>query len=80
MEAAALVIDCTGLAGIDLAIVQLLVASAKTAAAAGRSLSLVGLAGGPLATLLRQAGFLSPDGRPLGADGTFWINAEGKAA
>jgi anti-anti-sigma regulatory factor len=75
-----LTIDCTALAGVDLAIVQLLVAAHKTAAAAGKPLALVSPPGGPLAALLRQAGFIAPDGRPLTPQAEFWSNAEGKAA
>ncbi len=75
-----LTIDCSGLGDVDLAIVQLLVAAHKTAAATGKPLTLVSPPGGPLAALLVQAGFVSPDGRPLTPQGQFWSNAEGKAA
>jgi ABC-type transporter Mla MlaB component len=75
-----LAIDCTDLAEIDLSIVQLLVAAHKTAAATGKPLRLIAPTGGPLAALLRQAGFLTPDNRPLTPEGQFWINAEANAA
>jgi anti-anti-sigma regulatory factor len=76
----ALCIDCTGVTDIDLAVVQLLVATHKTCAAGGKPLRLIAPAGGPLQALLRQAGFLAADGTPLTPEGPFWINAEGKAA
>jgi len=75
-----LVIDCTNLIDVDLSVVQLLVAAHKTAAAAGTPLRLLAPASGPLPALLRQAGFVSPDGRPLTPEGQFWINQETKAA
>jgi ABC-type transporter Mla MlaB component len=74
-----LAIDCTNLAEIDLSIVQLLVAAHKTAAASGKPLRLIASAGGPLPALLRQTGFVSPDGIALTPEGSLWINAEGKA-
>jgi anti-anti-sigma regulatory factor len=75
-----LAIDCTDLTDIDLSIVQLLVAAHKTAAATGKPLRLIAPAGGPLTALLRQAGFLTPDNRPLTPEGQFWIDAEAKTA
>lgn len=77
---APLTLDCTGLVDVDLAVVQLLVAAHKTCAAAGKPLGLIAPAAGPLHVLLRQAGILAPDGKPLTPEGSFWINAEGKAA
>lgn len=77
---APLVVDCTGLVEVDLAVVQLLVAAHKTCAAAGKPIRLIAPAAGPLQALLRQAGFLAADGNPLTPEGSFWINAEGKAA
>jgi anti-anti-sigma regulatory factor len=73
-------IDCTNLADIDLSIVQLLVAAHKTATAAGKPLRLISPAGGPLAALLRQAGFIAADDRPHTPEGQFWTNAEANAA
>ena len=75
-----LLLDCSGLTQVDLSIIQLLAAAHKTAVAAGKVLRLITPTGDPLAALLRQAGFVSADGRPLTPEGQFWINAEGKAA
>ncbi len=75
-----LAIDCTSLTDVDLSVVQLLVATHRTAATAGKPLHLIAPTAGPLQALLRQAGFVSSDGRPLTPEGQFWINAEGKAA
>jgi ABC-type transporter Mla MlaB component len=75
-----LLIDCTGLTEIDLAGVQLLVAAHKSARAAGTSLSLRTPPDGPLPTLLRQAGFVTAEGRPLTREGDFWLDAGSKAA
>jgi anti-anti-sigma regulatory factor len=77
---APLAIDCSGILEVDLAIVQLLAAAHKTAGALGKPLRLIAPDDGPLAALLRQAGFVGADGRPLTPEGPFWINAEGKAA
>jgi ABC-type transporter Mla MlaB component len=74
----ALTIDCAGLTEIDLAAVQLLVAAHKSARAAGTPLTLRHAADGPLSALLRQAGFIAADDRPLTPEGDFW--AQGKAA
>ncbi len=73
--AASLTIDCTGLTGADLSIVQLLAAARASAAAEGKSLRLVAPAGGTLHTLLQQSGFLAPDGRPKAPHDQFWAGA-----
>lgn len=73
-----LVIDCTGLTEIDLAVVQLLIAARTTASATGKSLTLKTIADGPLSVLLRQTGFIAADGRALTPEGDFWT--QGKAA
>ena len=66
-------VDCTGLTGADIAIVQLLASAHKTAAATGRALRLRLPAAGALPALLQQAGIVDAAGRPKPPHGAFWI-------
>jgi anti-anti-sigma regulatory factor len=75
-----LTIDCTSLSGVDLAVIQVLLAADRTARAAGQSLTLIHPPGGPLQQLLVAAGFTAPDGTPLTSDGPLWAGAEAHAA
>lgn len=75
-----LTIDCTSLSGVDLAVVQVLLAADRTARAAGQSLTLIHLPGGPLQQLLVATGFIAADGTPLTPDGPLWAAAEAHAA
>jgi anti-anti-sigma regulatory factor len=73
-------VDCTNLSGIDLAVVQVLLAADRAARAAGQPLILRHPAGGPLQQLLVATGFIAADGTPLTPDGPLWAAAEAHAA
>lgn len=73
-------IDCSGIAETDLSFVQLLLAAHRTAQSAGKTLTLVIPATGPLAALLAAAGFVDHAGRPLTPEGGLWTVAEARAA
>lgn len=66
-------VDDTGIAEIDLSIVQILVAAFLTAEAAGKEFSVRFPAEGGLDRLLRRAGFLSPDGGALTPPSGLWV-------
>jgi STAS domain len=70
--------------GADITTIQLLLAARKQALASGKSLSLAAPPMGVLREQLIATGCLDGDGRPLTADGDFWISttpqAKGKAA
>ncbi len=68
-------IDCAGISEIDISAVQLLVAAAKSAEAAGKSMSVRFPEGGALDTVLRRAGFISQDGQSLAAAHGPWLHA-----
>ncbi len=74
---AAVELDCSGAADIDMSVVQLLVAARRTAEASGRRLALVGTApASSLATILARAGFLDAAGRPAGADAAWLVGTD----
>jgi ABC-type transporter Mla MlaB component len=68
-------LDCIGVTSADIAALQLLVAAQKSAAADGKAVRLLAPAGTALNSLLRQAGFLDPDGKPKAPDFEFWAGA-----
>ena len=70
-------VDATGIACIDISIVQLLIAAFKSADAAGKRFSVSYAADGPLDTLLQRAGFVLPDGKPLMPEHTLWTRISG---
>jgi ABC-type transporter Mla MlaB component len=64
-EHPAIAIDTSAVESADVAGLQLLVAAARTAAAAGHTLTLNAAQGSPMARVLIAAGFFTPDGRAL---------------
>ena len=76
----AVVIDCSALTGVDLSIVQVLVSAARTARAAGRTLTLQGVDNEALSRVLVAAGFVAADGTALTSDGQLWTKREAQAA
>lgn len=69
-----IVVTSAGLTGIDITVLQLLVAARKSALAAGKTLTLEAPEGGVLAQFLIKAGFVSPQGAPLTPEGDFWTH------
>jgi anti-anti-sigma regulatory factor len=69
----AVVVDARGLAGADLAIVQLLAAAHKSAARQGVPLRLLAGADGALRAALVRLGFVGADGVARAAEGAFWL-------
>jgi anti-anti-sigma regulatory factor len=66
-------VSAAALEGLDIAIVQVLVAARKSAARAGRQLTIV--PGPALVRTLVKAGFLTADGSPATPEGAFWHGA-----
>jgi len=73
-------LDCSAVTGADIAVVQLLAAARRTAAAEGRTLRLRYPPGAPLATVLTQVGLLGADGDPKAPHDEFWTGRQGLAA
>ncbi|HTM77560.1 MAG TPA: STAS domain-containing protein [Devosia sp.] len=59
---------------IDITILQLLVATRKSALAAGKTVSLRAAPGGALHKLLLQTGFIGADGTARTPEGDFWTS------
>src|SRR5215217_3150672 len=70
-----IVVTTNGLTGIDITVLQLLVAARKSAMAAGKSLALEAPAAPALELVLVKAGFLSATGEATTPDGDFWTHA-----
>jgi ABC-type transporter Mla MlaB component len=69
-------LDCSGATDVDLSFLQLVLAARKSAAAAGKTLTLAHPAGGVLLERLNQAGLLTGiDGHPAD-EAEFWLNPE----
>ena len=67
-------VECSAATDVDLSFIQLVLSARKSAAAAGKTLSLAHTAGGVLLERLRQAGLVGPaGGRPV-ADQSFWLD------
>lgn len=64
-EHQSIAIETDEVESVDAGTLQLLVAAAKSAAAAGRTLSLAADAGTPMGRALVRAGFFAENGRPL---------------
>jgi anti-anti-sigma regulatory factor len=72
-----IIIDCSATTEVDLTFIQLVLAARKSAAAAGKHLSLVPPGNGLLTEVLQQAGLVgAPDMLP--ADKSFWCNEEAR--
>lgn len=67
-----LVISAAALESIDVSTLQLLASAHRTAAAAGKTMTIEAPAGGVLAQTLVRLGFVSADGEPLAPEGSFW--------
>lgn len=65
-------IDGTDITELDISIVQLLVASHKSANAAGKRLSVSFNAGSVMDQTLQRAGFLSPKGKSRVQESSLW--------
>ena len=63
------------LSGIDVSILQVLLAAHKTAVAAGKSLTLQVIAAGALQLTLAKAGFGDRAGGPVTSEGQFWLGS-----
>lgn len=74
----AVVIAAGALEEADISILQVLLAARKTAAGAGKSLTLE--PSDSLLRILARAGFLTADGSPATPEGAFWIGARERAA
>jgi ABC-type transporter Mla MlaB component len=68
-------IDCDGVTGADLSLVQLILAARSSAQRSARTVTLVHPAAGALLETLQRGGFLSAD-QP-NADQAFWTQAVG---
>ena len=67
-------IDCSGATEVDLSFLQLVMSARKSAADAGKTLSLAHPASGILLERLMQAGLVAPANEQPAADQTFWLN------
>jgi anti-anti-sigma regulatory factor len=59
---------------VDVSVLQLLASAHRSAAAAGKPISLLAPAGGAIHQGLQKAGFLSPLGESLTREGSFWTS------
>ena len=75
-----IVVNAKDLTGIDITVVQALLAARKSVTAAGRSMRLEAPADGALARFLVKAGFVSEAGEALTPEGDFWTMKKGQAA
>jgi hypothetical protein len=66
-------LGCSGAAGGDLSFVQLVLSARRTAAAAGKSVTLAAPAEGWLLEALQKAGLVSPAGQAPAAGQEFWL-------
>jgi len=70
----AVTLDCAGAAAVDLSFIQLVLSARKSAAAAGKTLTLAQSAQGALRDALMQAGMVAAaDDAPV-AGQEFWVN------
>ncbi|MDR3475515.1 MAG: STAS domain-containing protein [Devosia sp.] len=80
----AVTITADELTELDVSILQVLVSAHKTAAQAGKSLTLKAPPDGALRRTLVRAGFVGADGAPRTPEGHFWTppsgHAKGRAA
>lgn len=70
----AITIDCSAATEVDLSFLQLMIAARKSAAAAGKTVSLARPAAGPLRDALTHAGLIAPEDAAPAADQTFWLS------
>jgi hypothetical protein len=73
-SASSITVDCSKIAEADLSLVQLLLSARKSAAAAGKKLTLSHAAEGALGSVLARGGFLTEDS-PAG-ERAFWLMSE----
>jgi hypothetical protein len=66
-----------GVTGADLSAIQLIISARKSAANAGKSLTLTGPAGGCLLDTLKRAGLVNPEGSKPASGQAFWLKQEG---
>ena len=69
-----IVVDCGAATDIDLSFVQLILAARKSAAALGKTLTVIPPASGALQDILWRTGILPSPAGPLPAEQSFWCN------
>jgi hypothetical protein len=67
------IVNCAGVTSIDISTIQLILSARKTAAAAGKSLTLAHPASDGLLDTLQHAGMVNPKGSKPAPDQTFWL-------
>jgi hypothetical protein len=73
-SAPSVTVDCVDATGPQLGLIQLILSARKTAAAAGKTLSLAKPATGDFLETLRRAGFVSTEGVPPVSEQAFWFS------
>jgi hypothetical protein len=72
------VIGCSPSARIDISVIQLILSAQKTAAAAGKTVTLARPADDGLLDTLLHAGMVNPKGAKPAANQAFWLKQEGR--
>jgi hypothetical protein len=71
-------VETDAMIGVDITTIQLLLAARKQALASRKTLLLAAPAAGALRQFLIEIGCLDTGGRPLTADGDFWVHSTSK--